>query len=393
MASDYSSRYALIYSLVLIALCILFIFIIVDPLWQYLDLHIPGEPANKVDFTQLVDTAFYVRNIELGYRWGVENETSIWFHPLIIWLANIIPRSVEANIRLWIVSIGAGFVSIYLLYRYISQISPSNINPKLLILVALLPGGLGIATGNTEFLCLLFSTLLITSVMERKHYGYQLLWGALAILTKPNALYMAFSLFVYLVYGGINRDWKILKSSFTGILSIIVVWILWIVFVDIKSGEVGAYWSARQIATLPLSAGPLTFLQRTARILVYANDGGEKLKFMTALILPMMHVVLLLHIRLASEIHRLSILVGLIGMIAIMFLTNNPNKIIVYGTTFPGFLAIGILFIKQCFQNEIPETSEKAKVYLRYSTGILYMIFCLEMWIFYIVGTPLGWYF
>jgi hypothetical protein len=168
---------------------------------------------------------------------------------------------------------------------------------------------------------------------------------------------------------------------------------LWIAFVDFKSGEVGAYWSAREVATLPLSAGPLTFLHRTARVLIYEDDNGEKLKFITALALPLIHIVLLLYVKVSGEIHRLSILVSIIGMMAIVFLTNNPNKIIVYGTTIPGYLAIGILFVKQCFEKKQQNEENIHVRWVRGIVGTFYIIFCIEMAIFYILGTPLGWYF
>jgi hypothetical protein len=192
-------RSAVSFSFFTILMSMGFAFFILDPLWKSLDIHVPGEPNVKVDLTQPVDTIFYVRNAELGYRWDTSVPTSLWFHPLLSWSLHLLPRTIPSNYRLWALSNVAAFCSLIVVYRYTNLISLATLHPRTLILVPLLPGCLGITTANAEFPCLLFTSLLLVSVLCRYSYYYPILWGALAILAKPNALYLVLPLGVYLV--------------------------------------------------------------------------------------------------------------------------------------------------------------------------------------------------
>jgi hypothetical protein len=320
--------------------------------------------------------------------------TSLWFHPLLSWSINALPASVPPNYRLWFISLLSAFGALIVVYEYTRFISPTNLKAQLLFLVPLLPGGLGIATSNAEFPCLLFTSLLAVSILRRWPCYHPLLWGTLAILAKPNAIYMIPALGVYLVSAIFTKDFKIVRNSLLGILSIIIVWLLWMLYVDIQMGQIGAYWQAREISSTPLSAGPLTFLQRVARVFVYIPDGAMHLRFATALVIPLVDMWILLAVPLKNETHRLSILASILAMVFVTLLINNPNKMIVYATTFPGHIAIGLLFLKQTFCKNAKGVLERPLERLtRNLAGTGYLIFCLSMMLFFVVGTPLEWYY
>lgn len=382
------------YSVLAILGCASIAFAVLKPIWTALDLHVPGEPTIKVDFTQPVDSIFYIRNADWGYRWSVSVPTSIWFHPILSWGINALRSYASSNYRLWLISLLSAFGALIVVYEYIREISPIFLSPAALLLVPLLPGGLGIATGNAEVPCLLFTSLLSLSVMQRWKTYHPLLWGALAILTKPNALYMIPILGTYVISAVFAKDRKQAQNGVLGIASLSVVWLLWILYVDMQIGQVGAYWQVREIGSVPLSAGPMTFLQRAARVIVYSSNQGEILKFITALTIPLVDMWLLLVIRLKNEAHRFSILMGIVAMVGITFFINNPNKIIVYATTLPGHFTIGLLFLKQAFGKKANDLLEKPleKIF-RYLAGAVYVAFCVSMVLFFIIGTPLEWYY
>jgi hypothetical protein len=176
-----------------------------------------------------------------------------------------------------------------------------------------------------------------------------------------------------------------------GILSILIVWILWIFYVDLQVGHPGAYWQVRKIGTVPLTAGPFTFLQRTARVLVFSSHIGEILKYVSVLAVILVDMWVLLIVRLRKETHRLAILFSIFSMLGITFVLNNPNKIIVYTTTFPGHLSIGLIFLQQAFGYHPLDTIYEKLV--RIASGVMYLAFCFLMALFYMIGTPLEWYY
>lgn len=157
------------------------------------------------------------------------------------------------------------------------------------------------------------------------------------------------------------------------------------------AGDFGAYWQARRIATVPLTTGPLSFLERTIKIMAYSRDVGEHLKFTTALIIPIVDMWLLMIVPLKNEVERYAILAALLTMVLTTVVLNNPNKIIVYVTTFPGHIAIGLLFIKYTLGSL--QNDNLLKNAVRSFLGIGYLLLCLLLAAFFVIGTPLGWYY
>ena len=270
-----------------------------------------------------------------------------------------------------------------------------NLHPAYLLLIPFLPGGLNIATGNAELPCLLFSLLLLISVIGKWHFIFPIVFGSLAILAKPNALYMLPALTIYGISSLGNKEGKLLLNSILGIISITVTMTVWVLYADHSMGGFGSYWQAREHFMSSLNIGLLTFFQTTARVLVFSSDNGLKLKFLTAIAIPIIDMWVLQGIVFKDESHRAVILNSLLGMLLIMLFTNNPNRIIVYATTIPGYFATAILFIRQTLSdnwinNNLQGSFEKK---VRRLSGYFYIVFCLFMGLFFILGTPLAWYY
>lgn len=382
---------AYVVALFVVGGAVLFTIGILDPLWTSLNLTVPGEPHFKANFTNLVDSIFYVRNVEEGYQWMVHPPTSIWFHPLLVWLLEIMPLKADGSQRFWILSLGFAYGALLVCYRYTNRIIETPLRAEMLYFVPLLPGGIGIATGNAEFPCLFFTGLLSLSIIERWSYYQTVLWGALAILTKPNALYMLPFLAVYVGYATLRQDKVRLTASLLGLGSLCGTWVLWIWYVDSNVGYLGAYWDAREIASVPLTQGMFSFLYRVASAVVY-GDIGEKLKFTTALIVPLVDMWLLQMIHLKREEDRTAILLSLVGILLLTFMINNPNKIIVYATTIPGHIAIGLIFLKQMLFSMNTDVPLRI-VRLKQLAGFSYIGYCIALILFYIWGTPYAWYY
>jgi hypothetical protein len=383
------SRSLWIISFLTAGIGIFIVLTVVNPLWTQLKLHVPGEPETLVNFTQPVDSVFYVRNAEHGYSWKSSSPTSIWFHPLLVLAINILPSEIPANNRFWIISIASAIFALVLIANALDYFSTEEINPWLITFAVLIPGGLGIATGNAEFACLVFTTILLFSVVNNNHWFFPMLFGGLAILTKPNALYMVPVLGVYLIHGYIAKDRKLVINSLIGISSILLIFFVWILFVDFKSQEFGAFWIARKVATVPLTNGMFSFLERSVRTFLFVHDGGENLKFATAFFIPIVDIWLALVIPLKREVDRTAMIIGLGAIIISTFILNNPNKVVTYVTTLPAHFIISLLFIKESFTN----SGNNIEKLVRRLAGLTYIGYCFVIMLFFILGTPFGWYY
>ncbi len=365
---------------------------VLDPIWKTYGIHVPGEPNTKVDFTYPVDSIFYIRNAENGYRWGAKAPTSIWFHPVISWLIEIMPKTIPANWRYYLISLVSAPLALYCVYRYAQNVLEVNLNPKFIPFAILISGGLNMAVGNAESPSLLFNTLIILSVLERFPIPVSLLIGAIAILIKPNALYMLAPLAIYGIYDLLGKDYKNALRSLFIALGILITWGAWILYVDYMSGQTGAYWKAREIATVPLYAGFITLIYRMVETIALGNV-GEILKYATAFLIPLTDLWLILLVPFRSEKHRIASISGLIMLLLISFATSNPNKIFVYAMTLPSHLLIGWFILQSGFQSLQKQNSlSKGHNFLVITAFWVYVLISIGMVIFFVVGTPLGWY-
>ena len=367
---------------------------VLNPVWKAYGIHVPGEPNAKVDFTSPVDSIFYILNAEIGYRWSAKTPTSIWFHPVISWLIGIMPNATPANWRYYFISIVSAPLALFCVYRYAQNTLEVKVNPALIPLAILIPGGLNMAVGNAESLSLLFNTLVILSVLEHYPIPVSLLFGMVAILVKPNALYMLAPLAVYGTYDLINKNYKNALKSFVIALGILVAWGSWILYVGFMSGQIGAYWQAREVATVPLYAGFLTLIYRMAEAIFQGNI-GEILKYTTAFLVPLVDLWLLLLIPFRNEKHRLASISSLLMLLLISLATSNPNKIFVYAMTLPSHLLIGWTVLHMGFQSLPKQVSFARQQQHNMLVGVafwIYVLLSIGMTIFFVIGTPLGWY-
>ena len=366
--------------------------LILDPIWKTYNIHVPGEPSTKVDFTYPVDSIFYIRNAENGYRWSAKIPTSIWFHPVISWLIEITPKAIPANWRYYLISLLSAPLALYCVYRYAQNVLEVNISPAIIPFTILISGGLNMAVGNAESPSLLFNTLILLSVLERFPISISLLIGTVAILIKPNALYMLAPLTIYGIYDLIGKDYKNALRSLLIVSGILFTWGGWILYVDYMSGQTGAYWQAREVATVPLYAGFLTLIYRMVETIALGNV-GEILKYTTAFLVPLIDLWLVLLVPFRSEKHRLASISGLIMLLLISFATSNPNKIFVYAMTLPSHLLIGWFVLQSGFQLfQKKNSSSRNPSFLLKVAFSMYILTSIGMIIFFVVGTPLGWY-
>ncbi|WJW70317.1 hypothetical protein OZ401_005048 (plasmid) [Candidatus Chlorohelix allophototropha] len=142
---------------------------------------------------------------------------------------------------------------------------------------------------------------------------------------------------------------------------------------------------------MPLNEGPFSLFFRGARIIIFSIDSAELLKFITALIIPLIDLWLLLLIPIKEEAIRISLIAGILAIFLMSVIINNPNKVIVYSTTFPGHISVGLLFIQNAFSKNPKEGTGLSVI--KKLAGLAYLAFCLEMFLFYIFGTPLEWYY
>jgi hypothetical protein len=365
---------------------------LLDPIWKTYGIHVPGEPSTKVDFTYPVDSIFYIRNAENGYRWSAKVPTSIWFHPVISWLIEIMPKTIPANWRYYLISLVSAPLALYCVYRYAQNVLTVHINPAFIPFAILISGGLNMAVGNAESPSLLFNALILLSVIEHFPISISILIGMIAILIKPNALYMLAPLTVYGIYDLISKDYKNALRSLLIVFGILITWGGWILYVDYMSGHTGAYWQAREVATVPLYAGFLTLIYRMVETIALGNV-GEILKYTTAFLVSLIDLWLVLLVPFRSEKHRLASISGLIMLLLISFATSNPNKIFVYAMTLPSHLLIGWFVLQSGFQSLQKQSSfSKIRKFLVIVAFSVYVLISTSMIIFFVVGTPLGWY-
>jgi hypothetical protein len=365
---------------------------VINPLWKHLSLHVPGEPNSIIDFTQPVDTVFYLRNSERGYLWDVQQPTSLWFHPLLSWLITIFPSQIPANWRLWVLEILMAILAVEFVIEYAEEITGTTIGVWPLIVFPFIPGMLGISTGNAEIPCLFFTSLLLLSIIRRKNIIWVSALGALAILTKPNALYMVPGIFAYLISGFKSKDNNKALTAFFAIGGLLIAWLSWIIYVDIMVGRIGSYWDARAFgSTAPVLTGPFSFMLLFTQTIVYSANAGDKLNYIFALTLPLIDMWILLVIPTVDDDHKYSILSSLFSVLAINLLINNPNKTIVYITTIPGHLAVGLLFFQHTLAKKTGISVEDN--IFRKLAGLSYLLLCGVTSVFYVLGTPLEWYY
>lgn len=377
-----------LYSLLTVTVAIVIGITLLNPLWAS---YSPPFEIPKVlpAITAPVDGPFYLWNAEYGYRWDTQDPLSLWFHPLMSWLVMIMPAWLPNNIWFWLISISFGVGSLILTYQLAFILIPTdNLSTKLIPLTLLAVGGLGLATGNAEIPTLFFATALLLSILHWQIWWLTLSCAALAILTKPNALYLIPVMAVYFVSGALKRDMALWGHAFLGMVALLLTWIAWMGIVDWSVGQSGVYWHTRELFREYVAGDPWNFFRELAFAFLYGDDVREQVRYCTAIIIPVVNLWIIGLITLSNEYHRYALAAGNLAMLAIALYTGNPNKMIVYTTTLPGYFATHLLFVRVL---ELKISSPRQPIY--FLMGVFYLIYCLVMLVIYVLGTPLGWYY
>ncbi len=376
------------YGLLTLGLAVGIGLVLLNPLWvQYT----PPFPMPRVlpPITAPVDGVFYLRNATSGYQWTTHDPLSLWFHPLLAVLLSLLPRAVPVQYWFWLLSLSFAAGALVLTYQ-VSQVLSNNtgLSARMLPLCLLMPGGLGIATGNAEIPTLFFTLALLLAVLRGQQISLIVACGAAAILTKPNALYMVPLLGVYVVSGWLAGTQCLWRNSLIAIGAILGAWLAWIGIVDWQAGEWGTYWQLRLSFSAYVAGDARSFFDRLAQAFLYTGDPREQIRYATALLIPLVNLWILGLTPLARERDRFALAAGNLTMLALSLITGNPNKIIVYTTTLPGYFVVHLLFIQRLVTGQ-PFLPWPLRI-----GGILgYTAYASAMLVVYILGTPLGWYY
>ncbi len=377
-----------LYTLLTIAIALTIGVVLLNPLWT---MYSPPFSMPKIlpAITAPVDGPFYVWNAEYGYQWASKDPLSLWFHPFMSYLIMAMPRHIPGNIWFWLISIAFATGSIICIARLTPILGEVKANyARLLPLILLAPGGLGIATGNAEIPTLFFTLTLLLSVLRWQKWWLTIMCAALAILTKPNALYMVPVLLVYFAFGVLERNTKLWVQAIIGVVVLLIVWVIWIWFVDWKTGSPGTYWNLRMLTSQYTAQDAKGFFDNLVRSFLDSNDIRDRIRYLVALIIPIANLWIIGLIPLHHERDRYAMAAGNLTMLVIALYMGNPNKIIVYTTTLPGYFATHILFAEKL----LAKVNLSKKLFSCIAI-VVYAIYCLLMLLVYILGTPLGWYY
>jgi hypothetical protein len=372
------------------ALTFCLVLIFAEPVWQ--EFGPPFEiPRTNPRYLAPVDGPFYIQNALRGYDWQGANFLSLWFHPLLSTLVSLVPLPVSLEVRFWLLSLAFSVGCLILTYKLLVHILPSKYtNPQLLLFIWILPGALGIATGNPEIPTLFFSLCLLLSVLVWDRLWGALGFGFLAILTKPNALYMVPVLLVYLVWSVRVGQQCVCRNSCAGIVGILFGWFSWIIVVGINTGDLSNYWRLRELTREYVAGDVVSYVRQIADSFIYTTDARDQLRYLVAVLVPTISLWFLLPLNQIPEVHRIAIAAGYVAVLVVALYMGNPNKIIVYVTTLPGHFISGLSLLSVL---TTPRYAPRQKLLIQAISLSLFMTYCTAMSVFYILGTALAWYY
>jgi len=178
------------------------------------------------------------------------------------------------------------------------------------------------------------------------------------------------------------------KHAILGVVVLVLTWVLWMGLVDWRAGRGGAYWSVRMSSRQYVAGDAWSFFEQLARSFLYGSDIRERIRYSTALIIPIASLWLIGCVRLSDESHRYAMAAGNLAMLVVALYMGNPNKIIVYATTLPSHFATHILVLKRLGKS-VSLTDHP----LSLGPAAVYGAYCACMILVYVLGTPLAWYY
>ena len=370
-----------------VSLAVVLGWFVLNPLWDSRSAPFPMPKVTPAIMAP-VDGPFYVQNASQGYEWKDSDGPSLWFHPLMSVLPLALTHWLSTKAAFWAVSLlfslVAAFVTVSVLRAYGASLTGRE---YLLAAILAAPGGLGLATGNAEIPTLVFSSALLLLVIKGRRPWLVATVALLAILTKPNALYMVPVLLVYLLWALRLRDRRTIWSSAAGIAGVVGGWLLWMVIVDIQAGQFGTYLSARAATGSYSLTNIWRFFEQTAHGLL--GDGGlrDGMRFGSALVVPLASIWAIGAAKFSEERHRYAAASGVAAMFGLAVLQSNPNKLLVYATTLPAHFPVHLMAIQALVLNHGRMTVA------RVTGSFLYLGYCGLMILVYVYGTPSGWYY
>lgn len=376
------------WSLATVAVAVAVGVVVLNPLWGALADPRMFPPAVQPPASAPIDGLYYIQNAQSGYQWRTQDPLSLWFHPLLSWVLGVLPRWLPYNLWFWALAAVSAAASLPLVWRLSLCLAGRDaFPPGWLMLCLLAPGGLVMATGNAEMPALFFALVLLLSVLEGRRGWLTGLSAALAMLTKPNALYLVPMLVVYFAIGVGRHDRRLWRQALIGIAALLFTWLAWAGVVGVQTGTWDAYWQTRVAEQWYLGTGDAAlFFAKLAGALAGNFGLRDLVRYSTALLIPVVSLVVLGVVPLADEGHRYALAAGNLTMLAIAIFMGNPNKILVYSTTLPGHFVAHLLLLRW-FLVPSPRAS-----YRRIVGGAAYGLYCLLLVVDFVAGTPLAWY-
>ena len=176
--------------------------------------------------------------------------------------------------------------------------------------------------------------------------------------------------------------------SALGILLILITWLGWVLFVGWKTGNIWSYWDARKIARNFVAGDSFSFFIELINSFLYSRNLRDQIRYSSALLIPIFNMWFIGALSFSNESHQFGLAIGNTAMLLIALIFGNPNKIIVYTTTIPGYFYIGLKMFQQITSREW-----LSNPFNKFFTTPLFLIYCSSMLVVYIIDTPLGWYY
>jgi hypothetical protein len=168
----------------------------------------------------------------------------------------------------------------------------------------------------------------------------------------------------------------------------VLAWLIWMIIVDWHANEWGAYWQARAYFGRYVAGNAPSYFLELAKSFVYRVDLRDQLRYSVGLIIPLANLWIIALAPFSTNSHRYALAAGNLAMLFVALWQGNPNKMIVYSTTLPGYFSTYILFMQYVRSQEA-----LGKHVRQLAANLLFWPFVFLMIVFYILGTPLGWYF
>jgi hypothetical protein len=354
------------------------------PLWEQWN---PPFPMPQVDpvFMAPLDGPFYLANADQGYAWQTQTPESLWFHPLLAWIVRWRPSFFPAHTYFWLISLLCATLALVWTYELLLTIAPTPLPPWSLVLCVLAPGGVSIATGNAEIPTLVCTLGLLLAILKERSCLVILFFAVASILMKPNALYMIPTLSVYAVVGVVRRNYQLVVRTLLGIMGIMGGLFWWIETVHWQTGTPSAYWDARTLANAATSQNVSVFFYDLLSVWIDGSDLRNILRYSQAVLIPCVNFIIIGAISFNEERHRYAWAAANAAMLGICLYSGNPNKIIVYTTTLPYHFCMHSMAWAEIQWKPFPS--------YRGMIGLLYLLYCMSLLVFYSIGTALAWYF